>query len=170
MIGHITDPSPDGGIARRKLSDPAVESHDALVEARAYLVNRGELGLLERRPEGWRPGQDVAGVVMIQAPDGTGPPAGTRGPGHAEGGSWSERVNVPSNRLGIVPDNVSFADAAGLPAAGLTALRALRAGGSLLGRKVLVTGASGGVGHIAVQLAKLGGAEVTGLVSGPNRF
>jgi NADPH:quinone reductase-like Zn-dependent oxidoreductase len=170
MIGHITDPSADGGIARRELSEPDVESHDTLVEVRAYSVNRGELGLLERRPEGWRPGQDVAGVVIAQAPDGTGPPAGTRVTGHAEGGSWSERVNVPSNRLGIVPDNVSFADAAGLPAAGLTALRALRAGGSLLGRKVLVTGASGGVGQFAVQLATLGGAEVTALVSGPHRF
>jgi NADPH:quinone reductase len=170
MIGHVTDPSVEGGIARCELSEPEVGSHDTLVEVRAYSVNRGELGLLERRPEGWRPGQDVAGVVMVQAPDGTGPPPGTRVTGHAEGGSWSERVNVPSNRLGIVPDHVAFADAAGLPAAGLTALRALRAGGSLLGRKVLVTGASGGVGHFAVQLAKLGGAEVTGLVSGPNRF
>jgi NADPH:quinone reductase-like Zn-dependent oxidoreductase len=170
MIGHITDPSVEGGIARRELSEPNVGSHDALIEVHAYSVNRGELGLLEQRPKGWLPGQDVAGVVIAQAPDGTGPAPGTRVTGHAEGGSWSERVNVPSNRLGTIPDNVSFADAAGLPAAGLTALRALRTGGSLLGRKVLVTGASGGVGHFAVQLAKLGGADVTASVSGPHRF
>jgi NADPH2:quinone reductase len=170
MIGHITDPSAEGGFARRELSEPDLGSHDTLVEVRAYSVNRGELGLLEQRSEGWRPGQDVAGVVIAEAPDGTGPTLGTRVTGHAEGGSWSERVNVPSNRLGVIPDNVSFADAAGLPAAGLTALRALRTGGSLLGRKVLVTGASGGVGHFAVQLAKLGGAEVTASVSGPHRF
>jgi len=170
MIGHITDSAIEGGIARRELSEPDVGSHDTLVQVRAYSLNRGELELLAQRPDGWRPGQDVAGIVIAQAPDGTGPLPGTRVTGHAEGGSWSERVSVPSNRLGIVLDNVSFGDAAGLPAAGLTALRALRTGGSLLGRKVLVTGASGGVGHFAVQLAKLGGAEVTAFVSGPNRF
>jgi NADPH:quinone reductase-like Zn-dependent oxidoreductase len=64
---------------------------------------------------------------------------------------------------------VSFAAAAGLPVAGLTALRALRVVGVLLGRRVLVTGASGGVGAFAVQLAAIGGAEVTGLVSGAHR-
>jgi NADPH:quinone reductase-like Zn-dependent oxidoreductase len=169
MIGHITDPAVAGGITRRELSEPILGSHDALVEVHAYSVNRGELGLLEQRRDGWRPGQDVAGIVIAQALDGTGPTMGTRVTGHAEGGSWSERVNVASNRLGTLPEHVSFADAAGLPAAGLTALRALRASGSLLGRHVLVTGASGGVGHLAVQLAKLGGAKVTALVSGSNR-
>jgi NADPH2:quinone reductase len=170
MIGHVTDPTVVGGLARRELSEPDVGSHDTLVEVHAYSVNRGELGLLEQRPDGWRPGQDVAGLVIAQAPDGTGPIAGTRVTGHAEGGSWSERVNVVSNRLGVIPDSVSYADAAGLPAAGLTALRALRAGGSLLAKSVLVTGASGGVGHFAIQLAGLAGADVTALVSGPHRL
>jgi NADPH:quinone reductase-like Zn-dependent oxidoreductase len=170
MIGFITDPSVDGGLSRRELSEPTVEEHDTLVEVHAYSVNRGELGLLEMRPDAWMPGQDVAGIVIAQAPDGSGPLPGTRVAGLANGGSWSERVNVPSHRLGVLPDEVSFADGAGLPGAGLTALRALRAGGSLLGRRVLVTGASGGVGHFAVQLAKVGGAEVTALVSGAHRF
>jgi NADPH:quinone reductase-like Zn-dependent oxidoreductase len=72
--------------------------------------------------------------------------------------------------VGRIPDNVSFAEAAALPVAALTALRGLRLGGSLLGRRVLVTGASGGVGGFAVQLAAAGGAHVTGLVSGPHRI
>jgi NADPH2:quinone reductase len=64
---------------------------------------------------------------------------------------------------------VSFAHAAALPTAGLTALRTLRLGPAILGRRVLVTGASGGVGRFAIQLAHLGGAEVTALVSSPAR-
>ena len=61
---------------------------------------------------------------------------------------------------------VSFARAAALPTAGLTALRILRLGPAILGRRVLITGASGGVGRFAIQLAHLGGAEVTALVGG----
>jgi NADPH:quinone reductase-like Zn-dependent oxidoreductase len=63
-------------------------------------------------------------------------------------------------------DGVSFAQGAALPTAGLAALRMLRMGPAILGRRVLVTGASGGVGRFAIQLAHLGGAEVTALVSG----
>jgi DNA-binding CsgD family transcriptional regulator len=65
--------------------------------------------------------------------------------------------------------NVSFASAATLPVAGVTALRTLRQGGSLLGQRVLITGAAGGVGCFAVQLAALAGAEVTGVVSNSDR-
>jgi NADPH:quinone reductase-like Zn-dependent oxidoreductase len=126
MIGHITSPAAVGGLERRELTEPEPEAHDTMISVRAYSVNRGELGLLERRPDGWRPGQDVAGIVVAQAADGTGPGEGIRVASHADGGSWSEFVNVPSHRVAPIPDNVSFADAAGLPAAGLTALRALR--------------------------------------------
>lgn len=170
MIGHITDPSVPGGLARRELSDPEPEIHETLVAVHAYSLNRGELSLLQARPDGWRPGQDVAGEVVAQAADGSGPRVGTRVTGHADGGSWSELAVVPSHRLAPIPDSVSFADAAGLPAAGLTALRALRVGGSVLGRKVLVNGASGGVGHLAAQLAVMSGAFVTAQVRGEHRF
>jgi NADPH:quinone reductase-like Zn-dependent oxidoreductase len=76
---------------------------------------------------------------------------------------------VPSHRVAAFPDTVSFPQAAALPVAGLTALRALRTGGPLLGRRVLVTGASGGVGTFAVQLAVAAGAQVTAHVRGPSR-
>jgi NADPH:quinone reductase-like Zn-dependent oxidoreductase len=75
---------------------------------------------------------------------------------------WSEHVAAPTSRIGLLPDSVTFAQAATLPVAGLTALRTLRLGGMLLGKRVLVTGATGGVGHFAVQLAEQGGAHVTG--------
>jgi NADPH:quinone reductase-like Zn-dependent oxidoreductase len=89
--------------------------------------------------------------------------------GVADQGAWSERVTVPIHRVAELPDSVSFAQAASLPVAGLTALRTLRTGGPLLGRRVLVTGATGGVGSFAVQLARVAGARVTALVSGPDR-
>lgn len=169
MLGHITDPNAPGGLDRRELPDPQPGPGDVLVAVRAYAVNRGELSLLEQRTDGWLPGQDVAGEVLAQASDGSGPPPGTRVVGPADGGGWCERVAIPSHRVAVLPDGVSFADAAALPVAGLTALRALRTGGPLLGRRVLITGATGGVGSFAVQLAVAGGAHTTALVSSERR-
>jgi NADPH:quinone reductase-like Zn-dependent oxidoreductase len=170
MLGHITDPEVEGGLDRREVPEPKATEHDVLIDVRAYAVNRGELNLLQQRAEGWMPGQDVAGVVAAAASDGTGPQPGTRVVGIVDGGGWSQRVAVPSYRVAPIPDPVSFADAAPLGVAGLTALRALRTGGPLLGRRVLVTGASGGVGHFAAQLARVAGAHVTGHVSGEHRI
>ena len=169
MRGFITDPAAADGLELRELPDPQPGEHDVLIEVRAYAINRGELSLLERRSDGWTPGQDVAGVVIAAAADGTGPPVGARVVGPADQGGWSERVAIPSHRVAELPDGVSFEQAAALPVAGLTALRTLRTGGPLLGRRVLVTGASGGVGSFAVQLARIAGAKVTALVSGENR-
>src|SRR5690349_20905760 len=169
MLGFVTDPAEPAGIALREQPEPAPGRHDVVIEVGAYAVNRGELSLIERRSDGWAPGQDVAGVVLSRAADGTGPAPGTRVVGIADQGGWSERVAVPSHRVAALPDSVGFAAAASLPVAGLTALRALRTGGSLLGRKVLVTGASGGVGSFAVQLARSAGALVTGYVSSATR-
>ncbi len=169
MLGYVTDPPAPAGIIRRELPEPQPGEHDVVVEVAAYSINRGELTLIEGRPDGWTPGQDVAGVIAAPAADGTGPTVGTRVVGLADQGAWSERVAVPTHRLAALPDSVSFAEAAALPVAGLTALRGLRTGGSLLGRRVLITGASGGVGTFAVQLARIAGAVVTAQVSGPAR-
>jgi NADPH:quinone reductase len=169
VLGHITDPRADGGVDRRELPDPEPGYHELLVDVRAYAANRGELSLLEERPEGWLPGQDLAGIVRRAAADGSGPPEEARVVGIADGGAWSELATVPTHRVAELPDNVLFAHAAALPVAGLTSLRALRTGGPLLGRKVLITGATGGVGSFAVQLAVAAGAHVTALVSRPER-
>jgi NADPH:quinone reductase len=169
MLGYVTDPAAPAGIIRRELPEPEPGEHDVVVEVHAYSVNRGELALIEGRPDGWNPGQDVAGVITVAAADGTGPPAGTRVVGIADQGGWSERVAIPSHRVAPLPDSVSYTEAAPLPVAGLTALRALRTGGSLLSSSVLITGASGGVGTFAVQLARIAGAVVTAQVSRPAR-
>ena len=169
MIGYVTDPSAPGGLVRRELDEPSPGPAEVVVAVRAFALNRGELALLERRGDGWQPGQDVAGVVAAPAADGSGPPRGARVVGLADSGGWAERVAVPAHRVALLPDEVSFEVAASLPVAGLTALRALGTGGPLLGRRLLVTGASGGVGQFAVQLGLAAGAIVTAHVSGPSR-
>jgi NADPH:quinone reductase-like Zn-dependent oxidoreductase len=150
---------------RDGLPEPQPAADEAIVEVRAFAVNRGELALLAARDE-WIPGQDVAGTVVRAAADGSGPAEGTRVAGLAEWHGWAERVAVPTVRLAPLPDGVAFEQAAALPMAATTAIGVLHAGGPLLGRRVLVTGASGGVGRYAVQLAALGGARVTAVARG----
>jgi NADPH:quinone reductase-like Zn-dependent oxidoreductase len=79
-------------------------------------------------------------------------------------GAWAEQVAAPTNALAELPEGVSFEVAATLPVAGLTALYALEKGDGLIGRNVLITGASGGVGLFALELARLGGARPVALV------
>ncbi|HEY1276788.1 MAG TPA: zinc-binding dehydrogenase [Thermoleophilaceae bacterium] len=168
MRGWITEPGAPSGIALRDRPEPTPAGNEVLIHVEAYAVNRGELRLIEDRSDGWPPGQDVAGTV-VESRAGEGPAPGARVVGVADEGGWSERVTVPVHRVAELPEEVSFVQAASLPVAGLTALRTLRTGGPLLGRRVLVTGATGGVGSFAVQLARAAGATVTALVSGPDR-
>jgi NADPH2:quinone reductase len=170
MRGVITDSASPGGLRLAEdLPEPVPAAHELVLSVRAFSINAGEASLIEQRPDGWRPGQDTAGVVSAAAADGSGPPAGTRVVAYPEWEGWAERIPVPVNWVAPLPGEVSFEQAATLPAAGLTALRAVRVGGALLGRNVLVTGATGGVGQLAVQLAAASGARVTALVSGPER-
>jgi NADPH:quinone reductase-like Zn-dependent oxidoreductase len=170
MRGVVTDSSMPGGLRLAdNLAEPQAGPHELVLAVRAFSINAGEASLVEQRPDGWRPGQDTAGVVVAAAADGSGPPAGTRVVAYPEWEGWAERIVVPVNWVAPIPDGVSFEQAATLPVAGLTALRAVRAGGALVGRNVLVTGATGGVGQVAVQLAVASGAQVTALVSGPER-
>jgi NADPH:quinone reductase-like Zn-dependent oxidoreductase len=169
MLALINTPSAPLPVVLNEVPEPVPQSDEAIVEVHAFSLNRGELALLASRPQGWRPGQDVAGVIVQPAADGSGPDKGTRVVAWVDGAGWSQRVAAPTARIAVLPDNVSFASAATLPVAGVTALRALRQGGSLLGQRVLITGASGGVGRFAVQLATLAGAEVAGVVSSSDR-
>jgi NADPH:quinone reductase-like Zn-dependent oxidoreductase len=150
------------------VSEPEPTADEAVIEVHASSLNRGELALLAARPDGWRPGQDIAGVVAQPAASGQGPPAGARVAGIVEGAGWSQRAAAPVARLAELDDAVSFMDAATLGLAGRTALRTVRLAGPLLGRSVLVLGAAGGVGHLVVQLAARAGARVTAQVRDPS--
>lgn len=165
MRAVINTPDADQPVEFTEAEQPVPAANEAVVAVRAFSVNRGELALLAIRPHGWRPGQDVAGVVVEGAADGSGPQPGTRVVGMVDNAGWSEAAAVDVSRLAVLPDAVSMEQAAALPMAGITALRTLRFGGSLLGRRVLITGANGGVGRFHIQLAALSGAEVTAVTT-----
>jgi len=164
MRALVNTPGGPTPVALRDVPEPIQDASEAVVEVRAFSLNRGELRSFVNNEEGWIPGQDISGVVLQAAPNGLGPPPGTRVVGLTDEFGWAERVAVPTHRLASLPDNVSFAQAATLPVAGLTALRCLRLGGALVGRRVLITGAAGGVGTLAIQIAAHSGAHVTAVV------
>lgn len=159
------DPAPH--IALTEVADPVPTAAQALVAVRAFSLNRGELVRVQTMERGTVNGWDVAGVVQQAAADGSGPPAGTRVVGLVNPGAWAQRVAVATELLAPLPDAVSDAQAATLPVAGMTALLALELGGTPIGQRVAVTGANGGVGRFAIQLATLAQAHVTALVRDP---
>ena len=156
-------------VAISEVAEPEPDRNEALIEVKAISLNRGEVRGLAGAAAGARPGWDLAGVVARAAADGSGPATGERVVGLVRSGAWAERVAVPTAQLAALPDGVSFAQAATLPVAALTALFSLKLGGLLLGKRVLVTGAAGGVGRFAVQLAALAGASVAGVVGSAER-
>lgn len=157
----VVDPDAPGRLAISSAPQVAPDRGEAVVRVRAISLNRGEVRRAGIAAAGWRPGWDLAGEIERAAADGSGPRAGARVVGLLPEAAWAEHVAVPTHALAELPDKVSFAQAATLPVAGLTALYALDRAGALLDRRVLVTGATGGVGDFAVQLARLAGAHVT---------
>jgi NADPH:quinone reductase len=166
MRAIVVDPGAPGRLALKEIAMPHPATNQALVRVAAISLTPYEVKAIASAEPGTRPGWEFAGTVEGAAADG--PRKGTRVAGFLDAGAWAEWLTVPTAALGALPDAVSFAQAATLPIAGLTALYALERGGPLLGRSVLVTGASGGVGQYACQLARHGGAaRVVGVVRSP---
>ncbi|MDX3104599.1 zinc-binding dehydrogenase [Nonomuraea angiospora] len=166
MRALVVGPGTEGRFA--EVPEPVPGPGQALVEVRQASVNFSDLRHMGRLPEGTVLGYDAAGVVLRAAEDGTGPREGARVAAFGAG-AWAERAAFDTGSIAVVPDGVDLVRAAALPMAGLTALRSLRAAGPAPGSRVLVTGASGAVGRLAVQLAQRAGAHVIASVSRPER-
>ena len=145
------------------IDPPVPKPGEVLIKVRAASINP-----LDWRLKSHRPGVDVAGEV---ASIGRGVSRFKRGDAvfGAGKGAFAEYAAARESQLAAKPESLSFEDAACLPIAGLTALQGLRDKGKLApGQKVLINGAAGGVGTFAVQIAKISGAEVTGVCSTRN--
>lgn len=169
MKALVTTTDGDFGLRLDSVAEPEPLPGQALVAVGAVAVNRGELSVIGRLPPGSRIGWDVAGTVVRPAADGSGPAAGSRVLGLADRDGWAERIALDTGSLARLPASLDLPAAAALPVAGLTALYALQRAGRLIGRTVLVTGAGGGVGRIAVQLAAAAGARVIAWVGSAER-
>ncbi len=160
MQALVVSPGSPSGLVLGEAPDPVPARNEALVQVENSSLNFGDVSGAAGGKPGSVPGWDAAGVVLRAAEDGSGPAEGQRVVTFGYAGGWARLRAVPAEELAIVPESVDLGVAAALPVAGVTALRALRGAGPLLGRRVLVTGASGGVGRYAVQLAALAGAHV----------
>lgn len=169
MRALIVDPNSAGCLRLAEAPDPKPEPRQVLVRVAATSLNRGEVLRATHDTPGTVLGWDAAGTVEQAAQVGGGPAVGTKVVTSGGTGGWAELRAVDVADTAPLPDGVDFAAAAALPVAGVTALRALRLPGNLLGRRVLVTGASGGVGRFAVQLAHMAGAQVIAVVGSEAR-
>src|SRR5437660_5482924 len=115
MRALVNTADPERPVEVRDVSEPTPAANEAVVEVRAMAINRGELRLIAARPDGWRPGQDIAGVVARSAADGSGPKEGQRVVALVDQAGWAERAAAPTSRVASLPDNVSFEAAASLP-------------------------------------------------------
>jgi NADPH2:quinone reductase len=169
----VADPEAPAGVRLAEINEPLPRPGQVVVEAHHVSLNRGDLNDVHsgRVPVGGVLGSDVAGVVVRAAAEGDGPPVGVRVVALTPG-AFAKRVAVDIEALAEVPDGVDLAEAAALPVAGVAAIQALRMGTletRVKGARILVTGAAGGVGRFAVQLAAYGGGHVIAAVSNPER-
>jgi NADPH:quinone reductase-like Zn-dependent oxidoreductase len=176
-----TEYGPPDVLRLTEVEKPTPKEHEVLIRIRAASVNPLDWRLLRgkpaftrllmgglRRPKLTRPGVDVAGQVEAVGPSVTGFKPGDEVFGVCRG-SFAEYGCAAEDKLAPKPANVSFEEAAAVPVAAISALQALRdKGGIRPAQKVLIEGASGGVGTFAVQIAKSFGADVTAVCSTGN--
>ena len=157
---------------------PAIGDGDVLVRVGSASVDRGTWHIMAglpypirlagfglRAPKPLNPGRSVAGTIEAVGKDVTALAVGDEVFGTCEG-AFAEYARAEPGKLAAKPSSLSFEQAAAIPVSGLTALQAVRDKGQVqAGERVLVIGASGGVGTFAVQIAKAFGAEVTGVCS-----
>jgi NADPH:quinone reductase-like Zn-dependent oxidoreductase len=170
MRAVVYDPAAPSKLRFSDVAEPVAADSEAVIDVRAVALNFGEIHWIDAaRKPGEVPGWDAAGVVSAAAADGSGPAVGSRVVTFNGGGGWAQQRVAATENIAVLPDSVDFGVAAAVPVAGVTALQALRALGPVVGRRVLITGASGGLGRFAVQLAARAGAHVIAAVGSPAR-
>ncbi len=166
----------------REIKKPVPNDDQVLVKVRAAAINPLDWHFMEgkpyimramiggiRKPKSPQLGVDLAGEVEAVGKNVTQFKPGDEVFGTGHGAAFAEYVCANKTKLVLKPANVTFAEGAAVPIAALTALQGLRDYGKVQpGQKVLINGASGGVGTFAVQIAKTLGAEVTGVCSTRN--
>jgi NADPH:quinone reductase-like Zn-dependent oxidoreductase len=171
--------SPDAVPELKEIDKPVVTDDEVLVRVRAATANWawdlpaavryiGRIGARLRKPGNNVPGSELAGHVEEVGENTKQFQPGDEVFGWGNG-TLAEYVSVSEDQLALKPANLTFEQAAVVPMSGFTVLQGLRDHGQIQpGQKVLIVGASGGVGTFAVQIAKAFGAEVTGVCSTPN--
>ncbi|CAL9324035.1 zinc-binding dehydrogenase [Streptomyces sp. SudanB66_2053] len=170
MRALIIDHAIDTGLRVSEVERPRPAPSQALVKVQAFSLNYGDVVTARELPDGAIPGWEAAGHIVESARDGSGPPVGTPVVTLDEANGWAEYRAVDTNMIGVVPQQADLGGMSTVPVAANSALRALRRLGPILGRTVMVTGATGGVGRYAVQLARMGGATVVAVTSSPRQF
>lgn len=161
MEAIFTTPDIAPGLSFRHTAIPVPAPHQALIKVKAFTLNQGETRTALAATTRYTPGWDFAGVVVKAAGDGSTPKEGARVFGYIPEGSWAEYLVAPGGLMAEIPETLTIVQAASLPIAGLTALDCLQASGDIRGKRVLITGAAGGVGRFACQLAAIAGASVS---------
>lgn len=169
MRAIVVDHTEEHGVRLAELAPPQPLAHEALVRVHAFSINYGDVqDGVHNALDGTIPGWEAAGVVERAAADGSGPDEGTPVVSLDQDGGWAELRAVDARGLGVAPPDVDLGAIATVPVAGVSALAALHRIGPLLARRVAITGATGGVGRFAVQLARLGGAHVVAVTTQPD--
>jgi NADPH:quinone reductase-like Zn-dependent oxidoreductase len=178
IVQHEYGPAPEDVLRLAEIERPTIGAGEVLVRVHAASVDRGTWHVMAglpypiraagfglRRPKYGNPGRSLAGMVEAVATGVTGFKPGDAVFGTCDG-SFAEYARVRADKLAPKPVNLSFDEAAAVPISALAALQGVRDHGAVqAGEKVLIVGASGGVGSFAVQIAKAFGAEVTGVCS-----
>lgn len=169
MRALVVDHSKSAHLDLREVPDPVPAADQAVVKLAATSLNFGETfrSTIPETPEGTVLGWDATGVVVQAAADGSGPAVGEQVVTLGYDGAWAEYRATATRMIGVVPDGADLGAISTIPVAALTALHVLRLMGQTLGRRVMITGASGGVGRYAVQLAARSGAEVVAVTGNP---